>query len=48
MPHRMHEMLTILTDVRGVCLSVCLSRSLNWQFAVPCARGHWVQPLASC
>jgi len=21
----MHEMLTILTDVRGVCLSVCLS-----------------------
>jgi len=21
--HRMHEMLTILTDVRGVCLSVC-------------------------
>jgi len=23
--HRMHEMLTILTDVRGVCQSVCLS-----------------------
>jgi len=23
--HRMHEMLTIVTDVRGVCLSVCLS-----------------------
>jgi len=23
--HRMHEMLCILTDVRGVCLSVCLS-----------------------
>jgi len=22
--HGMHEMLTILTDVRGVCLSVCL------------------------
>jgi len=24
--HRMHEMLTIVTDVRGVCQSVCLSR----------------------
>jgi len=27
--HRMHEMLTIVTDVRGVCLSVCLSCGLN-------------------
>jgi len=26
----MHEMLTILTDVRGVCLSVCLSCSSSW------------------
>jgi len=24
--HRMHEMQTIVTDVRGVCPSVCLSR----------------------
>jgi len=25
----MHEMQTIVTDVRGVCLSACLSRQLN-------------------
>jgi len=25
----MHEMQTIVTDARGVCLSVCLSRGLN-------------------
>jgi len=29
--HRMHEMLTIVTDVRGVRQSVCLSPSLNRQ-----------------
>jgi len=34
----MHEILTILTDVSGICLSVCLSRVL-------CAWGHSVQPL---
>jgi len=48
----MHEMLTILTDVRGVCLSVCLSRGLNRGGAcsvrrVPRARGHLVQPLSN-
>jgi len=42
--HRMHEMLTILTDVRGVCKSVCLSRGLhvNWQ-----RRVQWT-PRAVC
>jgi len=25
----MHEMLTVVTDVRGVCLSVCLSRGTS-------------------
>jgi len=34
----MHQMLTILTDVRGVCqsvcMSVCLSRGLNWRWCV--------------
>jgi len=25
----MHEMQTIVTDARGVCLSVCLSRGLS-------------------
>jgi len=45
----MHEMQTIVTDVRGVCLSVCLSRGLNWWRRVQCApraicaRGHSVQ-----
>jgi len=49
--HRMHDMLTIHTDVRGVCPSVCLSRGLNRRRRVqctprrvPCARGHSVQP----
>jgi len=32
----MHEMLTILTDVHGVYLSVCLSRTLNQQQRVQC------------
>jgi len=41
--HQMHEMLTILTDVRGVCPSVCLSQSLNWQRQ--CVQGDSVQPL---
>jgi len=27
----MHEMLTVVIDVRGVFMSVCLSRSLNWR-----------------
>jgi len=34
----MHEMWTIVTDVRGVCLSVCLSRGFL-------CRGHSMQPL---
>jgi len=36
--HRMHEMLTILTDVRAVSVSlpVCLSRGLNRQRRVQC------------
>jgi len=47
--HLMHEMLTIVTDVRGVCLSVCLWRGLNRRRRVQCtprscARGHSVQP----
>jgi len=33
---RMHEMQTIVTDVRGVCLSVTRR--------VHCVRGHLVQP----
>jgi len=50
--YRMREMLTILTDVRGVCLSVCLSRGLNRRRRgtirrVPCAHGHSVQPLSN-
>jgi len=32
----MHEMLTIVTDVRGVCLSVCLSSDLNRRRRVQC------------
>jgi len=32
----MHEMLTIVTDVRGVCLSDCLSRGLNRRRRVQC------------
>jgi len=28
--HRMHEMQTTVTDVCGVCLSVCLSRGSPW------------------
>jgi len=40
---RMHEMQTIVTGVRGVCLSVCMSvMRLNW--ASQC-RGHSVEPL---
>jgi len=42
----MHEMQTIVTDVRGVCLSVrpsvCQSRAAQLGFTV---RGHSVQPL---
>jgi len=54
--HRTHEMQTILTDVRGGCLSVCLSvrrhsvrlsRGLNRRQHVQCARGHSVQPLSN-
>jgi len=42
--HRMHEMQTIVTDVRSVCLSVCLSRS--WiQQRVQCVQRHSVQAL---
>jgi len=44
----MHEMLTILTDVRSVCLSVRLSRGFNRRRCVQCmprAWGHSVQPL---
>jgi len=40
--HRMREMQTIVTDVRGVCLSVCLSRG-----ACSVCEGHSVQPLPS-
>jgi len=32
----MHETLTILTDVRGVCQSVCLSRRLNRRRRMQC------------
>jgi len=32
----MHEMQTIVTDVCGVCLSVCLSRGLNRRRRVRC------------
>jgi len=28
--HRMHEMQTIVTDVRGVCLSVCRTAQLGF------------------
>jgi len=28
--HQVHEMLTMLTDVHGVCLSACLSRGSCW------------------
>jgi len=49
--HRMREMQTIVTDVRGVCLSlsrsVCLSRGLNRRRRVQCTRGHSVQPLSN-
>jgi len=34
--HRLHEMQTIVTDVRGVCLSACLSRGLNRRRRVQC------------
>jgi len=54
----MHEMLTILTDFRDVCLSVCLSRGLNrWQRVKRTPRGMcagviWCSrcqmPLSSC
>jgi len=42
----MHEMLTIVTDVRGFRQSVCLSRG-GGAFSVrrmTCAQGHSVQP----
>jgi len=29
--HRMHEILTILTDVHSVCVLICLPRCLNQQ-----------------
>jgi len=38
--HRMHEMQTIVTDVRGVCLSVCLSRGSSRR-RVQCVRGSF-------
>jgi len=34
--HGMHEMLTILADVRRICLSVCLSPGLNRCWRVQC------------
>jgi len=45
-------MQTLLTDIRGVCLSVCLSRGLNHGgtcsvHRMPCAWGHSVQPLSN-
>jgi len=41
----MHEMLTILTDVRAVSLSVTRFKSAAAHVRrVPCARGHSVQP----
>jgi len=40
----MYEMQTIVTDDRGVCLSVCLSRGSTRQ-RVQCVRGHSMQPL---
>jgi len=52
----MHEMLTILTNVRSVCLLDCLSASLlcdlhRWQCVqctpLPCVWGHSVQPLSN-
>jgi len=41
---RMHEMQTIVTDVRGVCPSVCLSRG----GACSVCGGHSVQALPNC
>jgi len=45
-------MQTIVTDVRGVCLSVSLSvmndsGSVSLSAAVSCAWGHSVQPLSN-
>jgi len=33
----MHEMRAIVTDVRGVCLSVSLSRGLTWLYCAKTA-----------
>jgi len=45
--HRMHEMLTILIDVRGACLSKCHAALMRGDACcvdrVPCARRHYVQ-----
>jgi len=46
--HRTHEMQTIVTDVLGVCLSLCpfVILSHGWiRRRVQCVRGHSVQPL---
>jgi len=49
----MHEMQTIVTDVRGVCRFVCpsvsqsVTRGSTRQRRVLCARGHSVQPLSN-
>jgi len=40
----MHEMQTVFTDDRGVCLSVCLLRG-SARRHVQCIRGHSMQPL---
>jgi len=44
-------MLTILTDVRGVCPSVCHAAYIGGVACsvrrVPCVQGHSVQPLSN-
>jgi len=42
---RLYRRQTILTDVGGVCLSVCLSRGLNQRWRVPCVCYHSVHLL---
>jgi len=44
----MHEMLTIVTDVRGVCLSVCLSRGLNRRKPRAVCAGSFCAAFAKC
>jgi len=46
----MHEMLTILTDVHGVCLSVSLSVTWLQSAAAPCAMcaGSFGAAFAKC